>query len=173
MALPPPPAGYVRLVMKSKFGGGRDFVVTDPETEQELYYVDGAAISVKPKAEVKRGGKDGEVLYRTTGAVLSIPKHMTITTPDGTEVASLKAKAFSMIKDKMTLTVHGEAEPWTLEGSFIEKNYTVMRGDEHVLQITQKWVTIRDSYTLDVREGIDPALALAIVWAVDRWVEKD
>jgi hypothetical protein len=34
-------------------------------------------------------------------------------------------------------------------------------------------VTIRDSYTLDVREGIDPALALAIVWAVDRWVEKD
>lgn len=172
MALPPPPAGYVRLVMRSKFGAGRDFVVTDPETEQELYYVDGA-VSVKPKAEVKRGGKDGEVLFRTTGAFMSIPKRMTIEDAAGTEIAELKAKAFSMVKDRMTLTVHGEEEPWTLEGSFIEKNYAVNRGEEHVLQITQKWVTIRDSYTLDVREGVDPALALAIVWAVDRWVEKD
>lgn len=172
MALPPAPEGYTRFVMKSKFGAGRDFLVVDPDTEEPRYFVDGAAVSVKPKCEVKQGGKDGEVLYRTTGAFASIPKRMTIARADGTEVAELRAKAFSIIKDKMTLHVVGE-DDWTLTGSFIEKNYAVDRAGEHVLQITQKWVTIRDSYTLDVRDGIDPAFALAIVWAVDRWIEKD
>jgi hypothetical protein len=87
-------------------------------------------------------------------------------------IASLKAKAFSMVKDRMTMHVAGE-DDWSLTGSFIEKNYSIDRGGEHIVQITQKWVTIRDTYTVDVRDGVDPALALAIVWAVDRWVEKD
>ena len=172
MAIPPAPEGYTRMVMVSKFGGGRDFSVVEPETEQEIFFVDGAAIAFKPKAEVKRGSKDGEVLYRTTGAFASIPKRMTISRADGTEVAELRAKAFSMIKDRMTLHVEGE-DDWTLTGSFIEKNYSIERAGEHIIQITQKWVTVRDRYTVDIRDGIDPALALAIVWAVDRWVEKD
>jgi uncharacterized protein YxjI len=151
---------------------GRDFSILDPQTEQEQYYVDGAAVAVKPKAEIKRGGKDGEVLYRATGRFASIPKRMTINRADGTEVAELKAKAFSFVKDKMTLTVAGE-DDWTLSGSFIEKNYSVDRAGEHIVQITQKWVTVRDTYTVDVREGVDPGLAFAIVWAVDRWVERD
>ena len=42
-----------------------------------------------------------------------------------------------------------------------------------VVRITQKWVTVRDKYTVDVADGADPGLAFAIVWAVDRWVERD
>jgi uncharacterized protein YxjI len=34
-------------------------------------------------------------------------------------------------------------------------------------------VAIRDSYTVDVADGTDVGLALAVVWAVDRWVERD
>ena len=172
MALPPAPEGYARFLMKSRFGMGRDFAVLDPQSEEELYCVDGAAVAVKPQAEIKRGGKDGEVLYRTTGRIASIPKRMTISRADGTEVAELRAKAFSFVKDKMTLSVAGE-DDWTLTGSLIEKNYSIDRAGVHIVQITQKWVTIRDAYTVDVRVGVDPALALAIVWAVDRWVERD
>ena len=40
-------------------------------------------------------------------------------------------------------------------------------------QINQKWVTIRDTYNLEVADGVDPGLALAVLWSVDRWVEKD
>lgn len=41
MAIPPPPAGWTRFLVKSKFGAGRDFVVLDPATEQQRYFVDG------------------------------------------------------------------------------------------------------------------------------------
>lgn len=172
MALPPPPEGWSRLIVKSKFGAGRDFRVYDPETEQQLYFVDGAAVSLKPKAEVRAGDDKGEVVYRVTGKLMGVPKQMMITDASGAEVAALRGKAFSFIKEKISLEVPGQ-EPWRLEGSFIEKDYRVDRAGEHIIQITQKWVTVRDSYTLDVAAGIDVGLALAIVWAVDRWTERD
>jgi uncharacterized protein YxjI len=53
------------------------------------------------------------------------------------------------------------------------RKYSITSGGEPIAQISQKWVTIRDSYALDVTDGIDPALALAVAWAVDRWVERD
>ena len=169
MAIPPPPEGWNRYLVKSKFGMGRDFAVLDPTTEEQCFFVDGK-MGPRPRADVQN--TDGEIMYTVTGRLFGIPKHMTITGADGAEVASLRAKAFSMIKDKMTMEVP-TGEPWKLEGSFIEKNYSVTVGDRHVVQITQKWVTIRDSYTLDVAEGVDVGLALAVVWAIDRWVERD
>jgi uncharacterized protein YxjI len=169
MTLPPPPPGWHRFVMKSTFGMGRDFTVLDPATDEQRYSVDGK-VGVRPRADVQDA--TGQVVYRVTGRMLGIPKHMTISTPDGTEVASLRAKLFSPIKDRMSMEVPG-GDPWSLEGSFIEKNYAVSAGGRPVVRITQKWVTIRDAYTLDVADGTDVGLALAVVWAIDRWVERD
>ena len=41
MAIPPAPAGYTRYLMKSKLGAGRDFRILDPQTEDQLFFVDG------------------------------------------------------------------------------------------------------------------------------------
>ncbi len=153
--------------MKSTFGAGRDFAVLDPDTEEQLFFVDGK-VGPRPKAEVQGG--DGGVPYSVRGQLLGIPKKMTITDASGSEVASLKAKAFSIVKDTMTMQM-ATGEPWQLTGHFIEKDYTVTSEGRDVVRITQKWVTVRDKCTVDVADGADPGLAFAIVWAVDRWVE--
>ena len=167
--IPAGPAGFTRFLMKSKFGAGRDFAVLDPDTEAQLFFVDGK-LGPRPKAEVQAG--DGSVISHVRGQLLGIPKKMSITDASGAEVASLKAKKFSMVKDKMTMEM-ANGEPWQLTGQFIEKNYTVTSGGRDVVRITQKWVTIKDQYTVDVADGADPGRAFAIVWAVDRWVERD
>ena len=169
MTVPAVPHGYRRFLMKSKFGAGRDFTVLDPDTEEQLFLVDGK-LGPRPKAEVQ--AKDGSVIYSVRGQLLGIPKKMSITDAAGTEVASLKAKAFSLVKDKMTMEM-ASGEQWQLTGQFIEKNYTVTSGGRDVVRISQKWVTVRDKYTVEVAEDADPGLAFAIVWAVDRWVERD
>jgi uncharacterized protein YxjI len=38
--------------------------------------------------------------------------------------------------------------------------------------ITQKFVTVRDTYTLDVADGVHPGLALSTLWAVDAFREQ-
>jgi uncharacterized protein YxjI len=168
MAIPPPPEGFTRYLVKSKLGVGRDFRVLDLD-EHEVFVVDGK-LGLRPKADVLDAS--GTALYHVTGQLLGIPKRMTITDAGGSDVASLKAKMFSPIKSRMTMTM-ADARTWELEGNFIEKEYTITAGGERVVQITQKWVTIRDTYTLDISEGVDPGLALAVLWSVDRWVERD
>ncbi len=155
--------------MKSTFGVGRDFAVLDPDTDAQLFFVDGK-LGPRPKADVQAG--DGSVIYHVRGQLLGTPRRMSITDASGTEVASLKAKAFSVIKDSMTMQM-ANGEPWQLTGKFIQKNYTVTSGGRDVVRITHKWVTVRDKYTVDVADGADPGLAFAIVGAVDRWVERD
>ena len=163
----PAPSGWRRFVLKSKFGAGRDFAVTDPD-DTPVFFVDGK-LSARPKADVKDA--QGAVRYRLNGPVIEFPKRLTITDAQGTTVASMKAKLFSPIKSKMTVSM-ADGSSWQVEGNLIEKNYSVKAGGSPVAQISQKWVTIRDSYTLDVVDGVDPALALAVVWAVDRWSER-
>ncbi|WP_286218962.1 hypothetical protein [Paraoerskovia sediminicola] len=112
------------MLVKSKFGMGRDFAALHPETEEQMFFVDGK-VGVRPKAEIQDA--DGATIYTVRGKMLAIPKKITIIDAQGTEVAWLKAKAFSIIKDKMTLEV-ADGEPWLLEGSFIEKNYSISSG---------------------------------------------
>lgn len=168
MAIPPPPAGWSRLMVKSKFGAGRDFAVLDVD-EKQVYFIDGK-MGTRPKADIQDAG--GKVAFQVKGQLLGIPKKMSIVDSGGTEVALLKAKTFSPIKSRMTLTM-SDGRDWTLEGSFLEKEYQITSGGSPVAKITQKWVTLRDAYTLDTADGVDPGLALAVLWAVDRWVEHD
>lgn len=169
MVVPPPPAGWSRYLVKSTFGAGRDFKVLDPATEAEQYVVDGK-LGTRPKAEIRDA--TGQVVYQVRGRLFGVPKQMTITDASGGEAASLKAKMFSPIKSRMTLTV-ADGPSWELEGSLMEKEYAIAVESRPVVQLTQKWVTVRDTYTLDVADGTDPGLALAVLWAVDRWVERD
>ena len=36
-----------------------------------------------------------------------------------------------------------------------------------------KWMTVRDKYTVDYLSSWDAGLVMAVVWAIDRWVERD
>lgn len=169
MSVPASPTGFSRLLMKSKLGLGRDFQVLDPETEEQRYLVDGK-VGPRPQADVLDA--NGALLFRVKGQLLGIPKKMAILDASGAEVAVLKAKAFSMVKDKMDMQMVS-GEPWHVEGKLIEKDYTVTSGGRDVVRISQKWLTVRDTYTIDIADGVEVGLALAVVWAIDRWVERD
>ncbi len=164
----PAPAGWTRYLMKSKSGVGRDFSVLDGD-EQQVFYVDGK-VGPRPKADVQDAS--GTVTHHVVGQLLGIPKKMSITDASGAELASMKAKMFSPVKSHIDIAV-AAGDPWVVEGSFVEKDYHVSSGGRPIVEISQKWVTVRDTYTLDVIDGIDPAFALAVVWAIDRWVERD
>ena len=97
---------------------------------------------------------------------------MSIRGADGSEIATLRAKLFSPIKARMTLTRTDGAD-WHIEGQFVEKDYSIVSDGQPIIHITQKWVTVRDSYTVDIVDGTDVGVALAVLWAIDRWVERD
>lgn len=165
---PPPAAGWSRILFKSKFGAGRDFEVTD-EAGARVLFVDGK-VGATPKAEI-RDAQD-TVVYTVKGQFLGIPKKMTISAADGTQVAELKAKKFSVVKDKMTMAM-ADGSTWQVEGTLMEKNYSIAADGQPIASISQKWMTVRDKYTVDYLSSLDAGLVMAVVWAIDRWVERD
>ncbi len=164
------PAGFTRFLMKSTFGMGRDFAILDPADERQVYTVDGK-VGARPRADILDAS--GAKVYDVTGRMLSIPKRMDVTDASGAQVAHLHGQPLKFIKDKIDITL-ASGEVLLLEGNLIEKDYAV-RDSQGALkvQITQKWLTVRDRYTIDIADGIDPGMVFALVWAIDRWVERD
>jgi len=154
--------------MRSKMGAGRDFKVED--TDGNLLYVVDGKLGPRPKAEITDSG--GTVRWSVRGHMLGFPKSMDVIDGDGNEFGKLKAKMISPIKDRETLYLADGTE-WHLKGSFIEKNYEIRNDAGPVADVSQKWITVRDAFTVDVVNGFDVCLVLALVWSVDRWVEHD
>lgn len=161
-------SGWTRYLIKHKLGFGRDFTVLDHQEEQ-VFFVDGKA-GFPAKADVQNA--DGDTLVSVRGSLKPIPKRASFLDASGEPLGELKAKAFSPVKARMTLTMtNGTA--WELEGTLIEKHYTVTADGAPVVEISQQWLKIKDSYTLDIAPGIPAELALALLWTVDRWIEQD
>lgn len=53
----------------------------------------------------------------------------------------------------------------------MERNYTVTADGQPVVQVNQKLQAVRDTYAVVYRNDLDPALAMAVIWAISRFVE--
>lgn len=160
-------AGMKRYLVKSKFGIGRDFsVFDDEEATNKVYFID-AKMGFGTKAEIKDA--QDTVIYTAKGKIVNIPRRMQFFAPDGTSVAELQAH-FSPIKSRMTMKLANGTE-WSLEGNLIEKHYQIKQGDKIIINIDQKWLTIRVKYFVEIAVDTDVPLALGLIWAVDIWRE--
>lgn len=156
-----------RYLVKSKLGIGRDFSVFEGDTEDNKVFFIDAKMGFGTKATIQDG--NGNVLYTAKGKVINIPRTMEFYNPDGTQVATLRAH-ISPLRSKMTMTL-ADGNEWKLEGNLIQKNYQIFDGEKKIIDINQKWLTIRDRYFVEIDESTDIALALGLIWAVDVWRE--
>jgi uncharacterized protein YxjI len=156
-----------RFLVKSKLGIGRDFsVYDDEEATHKVYFID-AKIGFGTKAEIKN--IEGLVLYTVKGKVINIPRRMEFFTPDGRVAAQVVAH-FSPIKQRLIMEL-ANGKKWELSGNIVGKSYAVVEGEKKVIEINQKWITIRDKYFAEIADDVDVPLALGLIWAVDIWRE--
>lgn len=56
---------------------------------------------------------------------------------------------------------------WTVEGSFMEWDYTIQDGPRTVASISKELLNWTDTYTIDVADPGDALYALMVVLAID------
>ena len=150
------------VIREKFFAIGDDFDVLD-EHGDKLFHVDGKVLSVRNKVVIED---------RSGAEVASVHRHLVSLRPTyeirigDQKAAEVRKKLFTPFRDKFTIDVPGP-EDLTMQGDLLDHEYVIERGGREVAAVSKRWLTIRDTYAVQVEAGADALLIIAAVLALD------
>ena len=155
------------VIRERFFSIGDDFDVLD-EHGTKVFHVDGKVLSVRNKV----------VIEDATGAeVASVHRHLVALRPTyeirigGEKAAEVRKKLFTPFREKFTIDVPGP-DDLEMKGDLLDHEYVIEQGGEEVAAVSKRWLTIRDTYAVQVAAGVDPLLIIGSVLALDLAMER-
>jgi len=141
---------------------GDDFTIRTAAGE-DTYYVDGKVFSFGDKLLFK--DKDGKEVALIDQKLLSFgPQYEIIR--GGTTVAVVKKQLFTLFRARFTVDVPGP-DDLEAKGNFLEHEYVFERDGRDIARISKKWLSLSDSYAIDINEGEDDVVILAAAVVID------
>lgn len=152
----------MRYYLREKlFSIGGDAMIQD-QHNRDLYLVDGKAISLGRRLEIK--DRKGKLLATIQQAVISLTPTFEIHNHAGTS-ARVSMKLLSL-RDRLKIDVPG-SDDLEAVGDLFHHEYTIYRRGRAVAQVSKRWLTITDSYGVEVDEDEDQILILASAVVID------
>jgi len=153
----------MRYVIRERFFRlGEDSDITD-EQGRPVYHVDGKVLSLRNTLIVR--DLAGAEVARVERQLIALRPTYHITR-QGQEVAEVRKKLFSPFVDRFTIDIPGPHD-LSVTGSLLEHEYTIARGGELVATVSKRWLSLTETYGLDIAPGEDDLLILASVLALD------
>lgn len=81
----------------------------------------------------------------------------------GAEHAAVVVKDFSLFRPHYRI----EGPDWEIDGSFWEHDYSITCAGRPIVTIHKEWLTWGDCYVIEIADGENDVLALAVVLAID------
>jgi uncharacterized protein YxjI len=167
---PQAPTGVNRYIMRQKvFAIGQDFNINNA-AGQPVFKIDGKARLVKESLKFR--DMKGNLLYQLDEKVLRIRESFDIQKPDGSLAAKVHNAIVDPMRERFTIEIPGKENMVTM-GKVIWAQYDIMRGNRPVGKISKAFSWIgRDQYVVDVLQGEDDCLILAITVVIDMMVSN-
>lgn len=150
------------LIRETFFHITEDSTITD-ENGQPVFQVNGKLFSIH-NTVVMRDMAGNEAA--------TIRKHLIALRPtyeithEGQEVAEVRKHLFTPFVDRFTVDIPGP-DDLEIQGSIFAHEFTIHRGGEVVATISKRWISLTDTYAVDVAPGQNDVLVLASVLALD------
>lgn len=141
---------------------GDDFTIKD-ESGEDRYYVDGKAISIGDKLSLQ--DMNGTELAAIEQKVLSFGKTYRILR-DGKAVGTVRKKKFTLFRDVFEVE-DSAAGDLDAEGDYFDHEYRFTRDGRQVASVSKKLFSLSDSYGVEIADGEDDVLILAVVVVID------
>jgi uncharacterized protein YxjI len=93
-------------------------------------------------------------------------------TVDGRKVAKVRRHLFTALGERFTIDVHGNGG-MEISGDLLSHEFTIARDGQTVAAISKRWLTVTNSYTVEVAPGEDGVLILASVLALDLAIDAE
>ena len=155
---------YIRYKMQQQLIAiGKNFWIEN-EQGQKAFKVDGKALRIRDT--LKFEDPQGNELCKIQEKKVRVKDTMEIEGPDGQVLAKVKKAIITPVRDRWTVKIGGGPD-LEIQGNILDHEYRIGEGRQKVGEVSKKWFRIRDSYGVEVAEGQNDALILAITVAVD------
>lgn len=151
------------------FGIGDDYWIEDADG-RKVFLVDGKAMRMRDTFELKDA--QGRIIVEIRQKLLSLRETMLIER-DGEQLAKVKRKRLSLLRNHYRVTLVDGTE-LDVSGKILDREFAVDYDGELLAQISRRWLTVRDTYGIDiVREDADAGLLIAVAVCVIVLAEKE
>jgi len=153
----------MRYLMKQKlFCLGDDFCIKD-EQGRGVFVVAGKVFSLGEKLAFQ--DMAGNELAFISQKLLSWGPTYEIYR--GSELAAVvKRSPFGLFHTKFTIDAPG-ADELEVDGDFLGHEYRVSRGGALIADVSKQWFTLSDTYGVEIADGNDEILLLAVTVVID------
>lgn len=153
----------MRYVIREQFFRlGEDSMITN-EAGQPVYEVDGKVLTLHHTLVIR--DTTGHEVAKVQKQLIALRPTYEITL-GGQEQAEVRKKLFSPFVDRFTIDVPGP-DDYEMKGSLFEHDFTISRGGEVVATVSKAWISLTDTYGVDIAPGQNDLLILACVLALD------
>jgi uncharacterized protein YxjI len=157
-------SGGTKYRMREKlFSIGDDFWIEN-EAGERAFKVDGKALRIRDTLAFQ--GPSGEDLFSVQKKMLHIRNTMEIER-DGRTVATVKKALITPLRDRFSIEVEG-GEDMEAKGNIVDHEYKIERGGHTVAEVSKRWFRVRDTYGIEIEDGQEDALILAVTVCIDR-----
>ncbi|WP_405681536.1 LURP-one-related/scramblase family protein [Streptomyces sp. NBC_01238] len=157
------------LVRERLFSVGDDYWIEDADG-RKVFLVDGKAMRVRDTFELKDA--QGRILVEIRQKLLSLRDTMLIER-DGEQLAKVKRKRLSLLRNHYRVTLVDGTE-LDVSGKILDREIAIDYDGELLAQVSRRWLTVRDTYGIDVvREDADVALLIAVSVCVIVLADKE
>lgn len=153
----------MRYIIRERFFHiGEDSDITD-EYGRPVLRVDGKVLSLHNTLVVR--DMSGAEVARVERRLIALRPSYTIMR-QGQEAAEVRQKLFSPFVDRFTIDIPGP-DDLSMTGSLLEHEYTIARGNQLVATVSKQWMSLTNTYGVDIAPGEDDLLILCSVLALD------
>ena len=148
---------------------GDDFWIENQEG-QRVFKVDGKALRLR-KTLIFEDMK-GKKLAKIQERLLPIRDTMAIEDADGNQMAVIKKGLIAPLGDHWTVNVKGGPD-LDVQGNLLDHEYSINQKRVKIAEVSKKWLSITDTYGVEIGDGQNDILILALAIDIDMMSHDD
>lgn len=145
------------------FAIGDDYWI-EADGGQPAFKVDGKTLRIRNTFVLETPA--GDEVFTIQKKLLSVRETMEIER-NGEAVATVKKALMTPLRDRFSIGVE-DGEDMEARGNIVEHEYEIERGGDKVARVSKRWFRMRDTYGIEIAEGQDDALILAVMVCIDQ-----
>ena len=150
-------------IRQKMFSIGDDFWIENQEG-QRVFKVDGKALRLRKTLIFE--DISGNKLAKIQERLLTFKDTMAVEDAEGHQMAVIKKGIIAPLGDHWKVNVRGGPD-LDVQGNILDLEYSIMQRRKKIAEVSKKWLSLTDTYGVEIDDGQNDILILAVAIAID------